>query len=157
VNLDHDGDGFPRPADCNDNRANIHPGAVDIPGDKIDQDCSGKDARFPALVLSFDFTFTPTGALTTITAQVRKGALIVVSCKGQGCPGKKTYHSSGRKLEFKKQFSGRKIGEAKIEIRTTLKGFIGKVAQISHHRNKPPTKRVLCTLPGKKALRKVCS
>jgi hypothetical protein len=157
VNLDRDGDGFPRPADCNDNRANIHPGAVDIPGDKVDQDCSGKDARFPALVLAFDFTFTPKGAVTTMTAQVRKGSTVVVSCRGHGCPGKKTYHSNGKTLEFKKQFRGKTIGEATIEIRTTLKGFVGKVAQIFHHTNKPPTKRVRCTLPGKRTLRKVCS
>jgi hypothetical protein len=157
VNLDHDGDGFPRPADCNDNRANIHPGAVDIPGDKVDQDCSGKDARFPALVLKYDYFFTSNGTVTTLTAQVKKGSLIVVSCKGKGCPRKKTYHSTGAKLEFKKQFPGRLGGEATVQIRTSLKGYIGKVAQITYHANKPPTKRVLCTLPGKKALRKVCS
>jgi hypothetical protein len=46
--MDVDGDGYDRPADCDDNNPDIHPGAVDAPGDGIDQDCSGADAVAPA-------------------------------------------------------------------------------------------------------------
>ena len=36
---------------CNGaNAASIHPGAVDIPGDRIDQDCNGKDEPLPSTV-----------------------------------------------------------------------------------------------------------
>jgi arylsulfatase A-like enzyme len=44
---DHDGDGFSAPGggDCDDTRADVHPGAEDIPGDGIDQDCEGGDAK----------------------------------------------------------------------------------------------------------------
>ena len=44
---DDDADGVSLPADCNDGDAGIRPGAVDRPGDGIDQDCSGADAPAP--------------------------------------------------------------------------------------------------------------
>jgi Sulfatase/Putative metal-binding motif len=42
---DADGDGVPLRRDCDDQRADIHPGAADLPGDGIDEDCSGADAQ----------------------------------------------------------------------------------------------------------------
>jgi arylsulfatase A-like enzyme len=44
---DRDGDGFAARfggGDCDDARADVHPGAEDIPGDGIDQNCEGGDA-----------------------------------------------------------------------------------------------------------------
>src|SRR5215831_16283600 len=44
---DHDGDGFSARfggGDCDDTRADVYPGADDIPGDGIDQNCEGGDA-----------------------------------------------------------------------------------------------------------------
>ena len=41
---DCDRDGFTSEADCDDNDPTIHPGAEDIAGDGIDQDCNGEDA-----------------------------------------------------------------------------------------------------------------
>ena len=41
---DDDSDGFSAAVDCNDAVASIHPGAVDIPGNGVDEDCNGFDA-----------------------------------------------------------------------------------------------------------------
>ena len=49
---DEDGDGFSREdGDCDDNNPDIYPGAEDIPGDGIDQDCSGSDEESTGRIL----------------------------------------------------------------------------------------------------------
>ena len=42
INADHDGDGVPYNQDCNDNNSDIFPGADEICGDDIDNDCDGE-------------------------------------------------------------------------------------------------------------------
>lgn len=52
---DADGDGAPLRDDCDDGNRAVHPGAVDVPSDGVDQDCSGLDAGTPdVLVLELE-------------------------------------------------------------------------------------------------------
>ena len=44
---DTDGDGVTLAHDCDDHAQAVHPGATDLPGDGIDQDCNGVDANPP--------------------------------------------------------------------------------------------------------------
>ena len=37
-------------ADCNDNDSTINPGAVEVIGDNVDQDCNGRDLIMPKTV-----------------------------------------------------------------------------------------------------------
>lgn len=46
---DNDGDGYTEGVDCNDNNKSIHPDAIEICGDGIDQDCDGKDEKCMAV------------------------------------------------------------------------------------------------------------
>ncbi len=53
-NEDKDGDGYSKSVDCLDANPNVHPGTVDIPGNGVDEDCDGTDAKpwnFVLLVL----------------------------------------------------------------------------------------------------------
>jgi hypothetical protein len=45
--VDYDQDGYYQPADCNDDVNSIHPNALDVVGDGIDQDCLNGDAQDP--------------------------------------------------------------------------------------------------------------
>jgi Putative metal-binding motif len=50
---DRDGDGVPAPpagGDCDDAKAAVRPGAIEIPGNGVDDDCAGGDAPRAALV-----------------------------------------------------------------------------------------------------------
>ncbi len=44
--LDNDGDGFDADLDCNDADVEVHPGAFELLGDGVDQDCDGHDACY---------------------------------------------------------------------------------------------------------------
>ena len=45
---DSDGDGFAPPRDCDDSNAGVNPGAPDLPGNSLDEDCSGTVSCNPA-------------------------------------------------------------------------------------------------------------
>ncbi len=61
--VDNDGDGYytivvkDKQKDCDDSNDAIFPGANDIPGDGIDQDCNGEDAPFVFDPSDFDNSF----------------------------------------------------------------------------------------------------
>lgn len=74
--LDRDGDGYAGRlggGDCREGDPAIEPGAVDVPGDGIDQDCSGEDAVAPSAI-------KPKAAPSAAAARFRfDGNLLIVT------------------------------------------------------------------------------
>jgi formylglycine-generating enzyme required for sulfatase activity len=59
--IDQDGDGYDSTQDCDDQNSAIHPAALDIPGNGIDEDCDGLDAEAPPIATSDFFTIDELG------------------------------------------------------------------------------------------------
>lgn len=88
--VDADRDGVSPPADCRDDNPAIRPGAVDKPGDKIDQDCNGKDASYPELVATTNFSYSKFRPVTVISRNrrptIRRACLRPGATKPSACP-----------------------------------------------------------------------
>jgi hypothetical protein len=157
---DVDHDGVAAPLDCNDNDPKIRPGAKDVPGDKIDQDCNGRDASFPLLrrtIEAFSATY-PLGRYTTFTSMtvkpVRPGDRLRLTCKGPGCEmSKKTIkvRKKARKLSLLRHLKGAKLRKgAVVELRITHAGTIGRVGKWQIRAPKTPKSTRACLRPGAK-------
>jgi hypothetical protein len=150
--------------DCNDNDLRVHPGAYDIPGDGVDQDCDGRDAALPrtpaprtaiAVTSQVHKTYTRIAKLTAVN--VPAGSSVTVSCatKALGC--RFSSRSTGVKVA-RTLALGRLIGTAltraklkkgaRIEVRVTGGGRVGTVTRFTVRKGKTPTKATLCLPPG---------
>jgi hypothetical protein len=73
---DIDGDGVSAATDCDDSRADIHPGAIDTPDDGLDQNCDGADAHVvpapppPSVAISTAAFGTPRWSLSRVRGNV---------------------------------------------------------------------------------------
>lgn len=78
---DADSDGYSFPADCDDTDPAIHPGATDVCGNGVDEDCSGADTACPPTAtarISFDPAGPAPGATVTATVLYDDGLTNVV-------------------------------------------------------------------------------
>jgi Ca2+-binding RTX toxin-like protein len=133
---DADSDGFVPPADCDNTDPTRHPGAFEILGDGIDQDCDGIDAPRPRLVnpvsSGYDQVKHPKGIRLTVLKikSMHAGDKVTIRCKGRGCPYKKrtrTGRAGQRTLNLLAPFKKRNLRPGvRIEIRITRPQWVGK-------------------------------
>jgi hypothetical protein len=169
---DCDGDRYPASVDCKDHDPAIHPGAVDKPGNRIDEDCSGRDASYPrvgsGIVYGMSYCFAakrsadcarkPQGYWRFTKLRLEPalaGSTVRLSCTGGGCPFKTTT------LKVTKNAAGRslmrlvrraRLRDARFEIRITKPATIGYANRITVRKRRPdPTSTVRCLEPGAKA------
>jgi hypothetical protein len=84
--------------------------------------------------------------LTLLTVRAPKGVKISVSCSGVGCP--RSAPAQAAKITRLRAYEGMLRAGARLVIRVTKPGFIGKHTVIRIRRGKQPLRRDLCLYPG---------
>jgi Ca2+-binding RTX toxin-like protein len=162
---DADGDGYSPPQDCNDHNPNIHPGAYDIPGDGIDQNCDGHDAQFPPIsaALKARFSSARHGWTRVRQLSVKHAAAntdIEVSCRSShfnACPFRDEVQVLAHQTPF---YSLRALfGDVpvrpgtKFVLKLVQPGAIGRIYTYLFRQGSFPKLSLLCQAPGKPVTR----
>jgi hypothetical protein len=152
--VDRDGDGVSPPADCNDTNSSVWPGAPEIPGNHIDDDCVGGDApaKLIAIVSTSWSLLGRAGARLTHmrVTEAPAGAQVTVFCQGRRCAFTRRSATTDRRGEVTLDRRVRhrfRVG-TRIEVRVTAPNMIGKVVRYKIRRGVVPRGRTLCLPPG---------
>lgn len=167
--IDKDADGIAASVDCNDNDAAIRPGAKEIVGNKVDENCDGTAAPFPLIgsgITNAFRSFANFSVLITLTvSRLPAGAKVELACtpakkdakkKGKKSPcalRKKTISvkQATKELKLAGQYKNRKLTVGTVvRITVTAPDTIGKIAQFTVRRKKAPSRKVTCIAPGDK-------
>jgi hypothetical protein len=156
-NLDRDRDGFPQPADCDDGNAAIRPGALEIRGNKVDENCDRRADPFAQLGAVVSNQWVETSRFARLTQLVvhnaPKGARIALTCKGRGCPSRKTRRRTvSRELQriaLHRAFRRARLGfGTRLTLRITAPQTIGRTYTYVVKRGELPRRTTTCRAPG---------
>ena len=155
---DRDGDGYLNEADCAPDNAAIHPGAGEIYGNNVDEDCSGGPG-YLRVVSPSGFATKRDGKRSRVlftkfvVQEIKPGDTVQVTCKSKskGCAfSKKTLTGKNKSTisilsYFKKRYL--KKG-AVVEVRITRANQIGAVRRLTVIKRGNFKSELLCLNPG---------
>ena len=165
---DKDADGIGVPLDCNDTNPAIRPGALEIPGNDVDENCDNLKAPFPltGAGISSGFVVNRDGSTTLTQFQVNRapaGSRVIVTCRNaadkkikkksrRSCPyGTRTRAISRATaiVDLLSPFKRRKLrGGTRILLRLSVPQQIGKSLTFTTRNRKRPTRVVGCVAAG---------
>jgi Putative metal-binding motif len=159
--VDRDRDGVLTPLDCDDRNPRRRPGANDLPGNGIDENCDGADTPLPPGAPPARITATVANtwvAFRRVTRVVRllvrdapPGATVTVRCLVRPCKLRRraVVVGSDGKASVTRLFRRRRIRvRTVVEVRITYPNTIGKVVRYRLRPRRIPPSRVLCLPPG---------
>jgi hypothetical protein len=164
ADADADADGYPSSADCSDANNTVHPGAPEIPGNGIDDDCAGGDqpGKVTALVRS-RFSVASRRASPKVhllrVQDAPPGAQVDVLCKGRRCPFKQRIRTvSGKgQVSLTKLFKRRHLKPGiTLDVVVSMPNTIAKVSRYVIRRGKIPSQRSMCLPLGASKPQKRC-
>ena len=161
--MDADGDGYPSTTDCSDANNTVHPGAPEVPGNGIDDDCAGGDqpGKVVALVRSKFSVASRRSSPKVNLLRVKDappGAQVDVLCSGKRCPFKQRMRTVDAKgaVSLTKLFRKRLAPGITLDIVVSQPNTIAKVSRYLIRRGKIPAQRSLCLPLGATQPQKTC-
>jgi Putative metal-binding motif len=154
--VDADGDGFFAGQDCNDADPAIRPGAAEVRGNGVDENCDGRDADLLTIRSDVSSGWKVVGARFTIrklrVRGVPAGARVEFRCRGKRCPVRRVRAGRARRgrvnvLPRLRRARTRFRAGQRLDVRITAPNRIGKVVRYRLRRRTIPDGRILCLQP----------
>jgi streptogramin lyase len=152
--VDRDGDGYSPPNDCDDLSQAIHPGAVDRPENRIDEDCSGSDAKYerfqPHVGAGWKISHGRIVFTRLTIDAMPAGSSLKLTCTGPGCVSKGYNARMSAAVEHVDMIKRLKKAQlrkgALVELTLSRPGFITTILRWTMGTR--PRATILCLPPG---------